>query len=170
VSPRRPLPTLPLHRTAAISCQLLAGLSDRGVTQVAVSVIGWFRGRRERADAEAAARLEWLRSMADPRLGVHVVHVRSVYQRARSGTKAVIVVEGFPGTRDAWFWHSRAIAVSQVLAVSLGIGYGPHTNREGVVYIGQRGTSTGVRAVLPGSVVAAASRHYERVQRSGQGF
>jgi hypothetical protein len=138
---------------------LLVGL----VVLMTVLVRGWSR-RRRRSDAQAAAQLASLRSVADPHSGVYVVHVRSVYQRGRGGAKAWIVFEGFSELRDSWFWHSPGIAAGQVLAVTPQIGYGPHTRREGVVFIGDKWQGTGIRAALPAHVVKAADRHHERAR------
>ena len=79
--------------------------------------------------------------------GLLLVQVVSVYGYHRRGTKAII---SHPDgqTQDAWFWWVR-IAPGAVYVVRASTGYGPHTNRTGVLYIGEEFGQHGVMDTLP---------------------
>lgn len=90
----------------------------------------------------------------------YVVHVTSVYQRARRGTKAMVDVEGV-GSKDAWFWWSTVVP-GQVLLVSAGRNWGPHSHRRDVFYVGSESGATGVHRVLSARTARRAARHQRR--------
>lgn len=116
-----------------------------------------------RRDERAAAK--WAR-FADhaARNGLSIVTVGAVYQYARNGTKAVINIQGEPYDRDAWFWWTTVDSGS-ALAVSLSTGYGPHTHRDGVVYVGSQYGGTGVYDRLSAKTLVRANRHHRRQAR-----
>lgn len=85
-----------------------------------------------------------------------LVTVLTPTQFARRGSKAVISVDGGPPC-DAWFWWFR-VAPGQVVAVDqIGQGWGPHSQRHGVIYIGSE-AACGAHAWLPADVRARAQR------------
>ncbi len=113
-----------------------------------------------RRDARAAAR--WVRfaeHAADNRLTI--VHVIGVYQLAWNGTKAIIAVYGDPQARDAWFWWDT-VERGATLAVATSSGYGPHTQRDDVVFVGGQTAGSGVYDRLSSKVLARAQRHQIR--------
>lgn len=120
-----------------------------------VAVLG--RHRRDERAAEAWAR--FAAEAADR--GLSMITVVHVYQVAHRGTKAIIEICGEPGRRDAWLWWDRAAAGS-TLAVWFRSGYGPHTDRDGVVYIGTNDGRSGVCDRISAKTVAHARRHHRR--------
>lgn len=91
---------------------------------------------------------------ASDKRGLHLVRVLQVYQVARKGTKCVIE-HARGGTQDAWFWSFRPRRGS-VLIVRSSSGYGLHTNRAHVMYVGSRNTGHGVLECIPASAWRAA--------------
>lgn len=115
-------------------------------------------GRRD----ERAA-IEWARFVdhaAQERLTI--VTVRDVYQCAQHGTKAVITLYGEAQVHDAWFWWDRVTA-GATLAVAMSSGYGPHSHREGVIYIGSQTNGSGVYDALSAKTLRRAQRHHLRL-------
>ena len=85
-----------------------------------------------------------------------LVTVLTPTQFARRGSKAIISVDGGPPC-DAWFWWFR-VAPGQVVAVDhIGQGWGPHTHRHGVIYIGSA-AACGAHAWLSADVWARAQK------------
>lgn len=120
---------------------------------------GQMFGRR---DARAAAK--WVRFAEHAaHHGLTIVHIVDVYEVARNGTKAVITVYGSPRAHDAWFWWDN-VAVGTTLAVALSTGYGPHTHRDGVIFVGGQTTGSGVYDRLGPRVLARAQRHQIRFE------
>lgn len=114
-------------------------------------------GRREQL---AAA--EWQRFLmyaSDHWLSI--VTVIAVYQLAESGTKATISIAGEDSLSDAWFWWDR-VEPGSALAVALSTGYGTHTHRSGVVYVGSQEGGSGVYARLDAKTLARTRRHQLR--------
>ncbi|WP_406021827.1 hypothetical protein OH802_21345 [Nocardioides sp. NBC_00850] len=101
-----------------------------------------------RRNARAAAR--WMRfaerAASD---GLTIVRVLDVCQVARTGTKAVVTIYDDHRARDAWFWWDRVEAGS-TLAVVFSSGYGPHSLRDGVIFVGNQTTGSGVHDRLSG--------------------
>ena len=113
--------------------------------------------------------LSWrceMRARAAQTAGVEMIFVRQVYQYAQRGTKAVVAFDTTAEHRDAWFWWSR-VNPGQMAAVRISTGWGPHTQRDGVVYVGSELTGSGICEVLSARDVTRARRHYERSIRNG---
>lgn len=121
-------------------------------------MLGWTRGR----DRRAAQRWEEFCAAA-ARQNLHLLQVLRVYQVARRGTKAVVQPYGRVERRDAWFWWAR-VSPGSVVAVRESVGYGPHTNRDGVVYIGSKDGGGGVHATVDARTVKRAGRHWRRTR------
>lgn len=96
--------------------------------------------------------------------GMSIVTVGAVYQYARNGTKAVITIQGETYDRDAWFWWT-SVEPGTALAVSLSTGYGPHTHRDGVVFVGSQYGGAGVYDWLSAKTLTRAARHHRRMAR-----
>lgn len=113
-----------------------------------------------RPNARAAA--QWVRfAKRAAHEGLTIVHVVDVYQLARNGTKAVITIYGDHQARDAWFWWDR-VETGATLAVAFSAGYGPHSDRDGVVFVGGEATGSGVHDRLSSKTLARAQRHQIR--------
>jgi hypothetical protein len=97
-----------------------------------------------------------------------LVHVQQVYQYAQRGTKAIVRDDASGYVSDAWFWWER-VAPGQAVAVHASRGWGPHTGRNNVLYVGQEGNRiSGVLEILSSGTVARAGRH-EALQRALRG-
>lgn len=99
----------------------------------------------ERRNARAAAKRVRPAEHA-AHAGLTIVHIVDVYQRARTGTKAAITICGDPQPRDAWFWWDRA-KTGTTVAVAFSSGNGPHTRRDGVIFVGDQTTGSGCTTV-----------------------
>ena len=121
-----------------------------------MGLFGWSRRR----DARASAEWDQFVASAD-RQGWQLLEVLHVYQVARRGTKAVVQPYRGSWQRDAWFWWAR-VAPGSVVAVASSIGYGPHTHRDNVIYVGTREGGSGIRAALAGKTLKYAKRHRKR--------
>lgn len=119
----------------------------------------------ERRDRRAAA--EWSRFASHAaHYDLAIVTVVEVYQLAHHGTKALVILHGEPLFRDAWFWWDRVRAGTTV-AVALSSGYGPHTHRDGVIYIGGQESGSGVYDSVSARTLRHAQRHHRRAASSG---
>ena len=125
--------------------------------------IGWWRRRQAKRDAQAALQLKELRAWADATPNALLLRVRSVYQHARRGTKAFVKQDHTGQERDAWFWSAR-VHPGEVVAVKASSGWGPHSNRKDVLYVGGEHAGSGVHTVLPAKTVKAALRHFRQAR------
>lgn len=97
--------------------------------------------------------------------GLTIATVQDVYQSAQHGSKAVITLYGDTQFRDAWFWWDH-VTTGETLAVAMSSGYGQHTHRECVIYIGSQADGSGVYDVLSAKTLRRAKRHH--FQRAAQ--
>lgn len=115
-----------------------------------------------RRDARAAA--TWVRFAEHAAHdGLTIVHVVDVYWLARNGTKAVITIYGDHQAFDAWFWWDR-VETGTTLTIALSSGYGPHSHRDGVIFVGDQTTGSGVHDRLSSKILARAQRHQARFE------
>lgn len=124
-------------------------------------VFRWVWEWRRRRDARAHAILSGMRDYAADLPGCEVVFVGSVYQNARRGTKAVVYLERTGEGRDAWFWWAR-VRAGQMAVVKASTGYGPHTPRDDVLYVGGERTGSGIHWIMSARNVKRARRHDKR--------
>lgn len=89
----------------------------------------------------------------------HLAQIERVYQRARRGSKAIIV---WPGGRrqDTWFWRWHAIPGYYVLLQGT-TRYGPHNSDPQVFYV----EVPERLAVLPPEAPYAWERHQHRLAK-----
>jgi hypothetical protein len=132
---------------------------------VVMGFVVWliFRPQPER-DAAAAQSWAAFHQYTSGR-GWTLLYVQNVYQRAQRGSKAMVSIYGDSTgmSRDAWFWWEQ-VHRGSVVAVSHSQGWGPHTNRDGVLYIGTQAPEqqSGVYATFNAKELARAQRHYHR--------
>ncbi|MDI5971912.1 hypothetical protein POF50_021680 [Streptomyces sp. SL13] len=66
--------------------------------------------------------------------GAHLLQVVQVYQKARTGSKAIITWCDSGQQQDAWF-ANQYVADGQFLLVRAASGYGPHTGNPNVLFV-----------------------------------
>ena len=89
--------------------------------------------------------------------GIELVRVVRVTHKARLGTKA-IVRHRDGGTQDAWVWGLPHVRRGGALLVRARTGYGPHTYRDHVLYIGTRNAGGGIIGSIPPAAWRAGQR------------
>lgn len=94
--------------------------------------------------------------------GLRLLYVQRVYKRQPNGCKAQMSIYGDSGStlRDAWFWRTQ-VAPGSVVAVNVSEGWGPHTRRDDVLFIGSQ-DRPGVHATLDAATVRRAQRQHHR--------
>ncbi|MDP7703701.1 MULTISPECIES: hypothetical protein [unclassified Mycobacterium] len=108
-------------------------------------MFGWLT--QNQRDAAAAQTWAGFYSYATAN-GLHMLCIEKVYQHAHRGSKAIVFIygENAGARRDAWFWWTQ-VQQGSVVAAYLSEGWGPHTNRDHVLYIGdEHNETTGVYA------------------------
>ncbi|WP_067804959.1 hypothetical protein [Actinomadura formosensis] len=65
----------------------------------------------------------------------HLAYVERVYQRARTGAKAIIVWDATGTRQDAWFHDWPGISAGTYLLLVGTTGYGPHNHNPQVYYV-----------------------------------
>lgn len=142
--------------TAGTYCCILVCLLVAGAAVVEILFLGPSRRRAREAKAAAAWQALMVAVQAWP--GAHMCHVLSVYQRAGSGAKAVIVWAETGRRQDAWFWRFWP-APGSTLLVYGAAGFGPHNQNPDVWYV----ADGGVLASAPPGAQAA----WHRLRRAG---
>lgn len=100
--------------------------------------------------------------------GVIGVKVRRVYQRARRGSKAIIVLPDGDKV-DAWFWWYTPQAGS-VVYVKPSVGYGEHEGLDNVHYVGTPYRHGVIGTLRAGDARFHASYAKARARTSGVRF
>lgn len=94
---------------------------------------------------------------------LRLLYVQKVYERhPKKGCKARVSIYGEPGStwRDAWFWHHQ-VQPGSVVAVAASQGWGSHSRRDDVLFIGSQDRA-GVHATLDAATVRRAQRQHRR--------
>ena len=120
----------------------------------------WSKLTGKKRDAEAAQRWEAFASWAAEN-GLTLLQIERVYQTARRGTKAHVYKFGTTWRRDGWFWWTRVIPGS-VVAVVVSQGWGPHTNKSDVLFVGGEHSGHGIEGTFDRKSLARARRHWRR--------
>jgi len=122
------------------------------LTIASAIAIAWIaiRSQRQHREAQAAAAWQGLQAAAQAAPEAHLCHVEQVYQRARRGSKAVIIWHATGQRQDTWFWYFLAEPGSTLL-VSGATAYGPHNHNPYVLYV----ENGGVLASAPPGAEAA---------------
>jgi hypothetical protein len=87
---------------------------------------------------------------------------------AAQRNQAFIELDRVPGwTRDAFFWWMHSIHPGQMLSVHMSQGWGPHTQRSDVLWIGSEHdlAGTGIGGAVPAADVRRWARHHARASR-----
>jgi hypothetical protein len=130
-----------------------------------VAAVLWL-ALRPHPERDAAAALSWAAFHQHATTnGWLLLYVQTVYQHAHRGSKALVSIYRDPtsASRDAWFWWHQ-VQPGSVVAVHLNQGWGPHTCRDDVLYIG-RNTPTphsGIYATFSTQELTRAQRHFRR--------
>lgn len=97
--------------------------------------------------------------------GWSLLYIQNVYQHAHRGSKALVSIYGDPtsASRDTWFWWHQ-VQPGSVVAVHLNQGWGPHTCRDDVLYIGNNAPTpqSGIYATFSTQELTRAQRHFRR--------
>ena len=124
---------------------------------------------RPRPELDAAAAQAWASFHGHATTnGLQMLYVEDVYQRAARGSKAYVSIHGDPSgnKRDAWFWWEQ-VRKGSVVAVRPTVGWGPHSGRENVLYVGTEASrQSGVYGVVDAKTLTRARRHLNRQQAS----
>lgn len=124
---------------------------------------------RPRPELDAAAAQSWasFHGYATAN-GLQMLYIEDVYQHAERGSKAFVSIYGDPSgiKRDAWFWWTQ-VQKGSVVAVRPTVGWGPHSGREHVLYIGtEANRQSGVYGAVDARTLTRARRHGYRQQAS----
>lgn len=101
--------------------------------------------------------------------GWPLLEIHSRYEDWSQGSKAYVSIYGAPTgiVRDAWFWWHHVQPGSVVAVHGFGEGWGPHTGKDGVLYIGDRDLrQSGVTATFNAKELTKARRHWNRQQQT----
>ena len=131
----------------------------------AAGVVAWLICRPQpQRDAAAAAAWSQFHRYATAN-GWSMLYIQNVYQHAHRGSKAMVSIYGdaVGASRDAWFWWEN-VQRGSVVAVGLSEGWGPHTRRDDVLYIGNGDPApqSGVHATFGARELVRAQRHFRR--------
>jgi hypothetical protein len=128
-----------------------------------LAAIWWYSSKHQPQRDAAAARVweEFHRYATAQHLDVLFIH--DVYRRAQTGSKAHVSIynDHSGATRDAWFWRTQ-VRKGSVVAVRLDEGWGPHTQRDDVLFIGNSPHQPAVCAAIGRSTLRRA-RNYSPV-------
>ncbi|WP_229481855.1 hypothetical protein [Mycolicibacterium mageritense] len=127
---------------------------------------------RPRPELDTAAAESWasFHSYAAAE-GLQMLYIEDVYQHASRGSKAYVSIYGDTSgiKRDAWFWWTQ-VHKGSVVAVRPTIGWGPHSGREDVLYIGTGAKrQSGVYGLVDAKTLTRACRCLSR-QQADQSF
>ncbi|MBV0917947.1 hypothetical protein [Mycobacteroides chelonae] len=128
---------------------------------IAVACMVIWATRREQPQRDAAAAQQWAQFYHHATsCQMQLLCIDNDYQHARQGSKALVYIYGAPAfKRDAWFWWEQ-VTKGSIVAVQAAQGWGPHTRRDNVLYIGGGPSHrSGVHAAIDAKTLARARRH-----------
>lgn len=133
---------------------------------VAIGVVIWLVVRptpqRDAAAAHSWANFHHYAVLVN---GWQLLYVHTRYEEWGRGSKAHVSLYGDPASavRDSWFWWHRVQPGSVVAVQGFGQGWGSHTGKDGVLYIGNEHThQSGVHATFSAQELNRARRHWNR--------
>lgn len=122
---------------------------------------------RPRPELDAAAAQSWALFHGHATANaLQMLYIEDVYQHAARGSKAYVSIYGDSSgiRRDAWFWWAQ-VHKGSVVAVQPTVGWGPHSGRENVLYIGTEAShQSGVYGAVDARTLTRAHRHLNRQQ------
>jgi len=123
--------------------------------------------KRARRDADTAGWVDSQRASTYAAGGQSLL-ILQVYQRVKRGAKAYVYLDDQPWKRDAFFWDTSVTAGTMVL-VRTATGWGPHTNRNDVLWIGSKHQPAAdeILAVISAGDLKRWQRHNRRTARNG---
>lgn len=134
---------------------------------IAVCVVIWLVVRPTPA-RDAAAAQSWANfhhySVTN---GWQLLYIHTLEEDWGRGSKAHVSIYSDATTvvRDSWFWWHHVQPGSVVAVGGLSQGWGSHTCKEDVLYIGNEHThQTGVQATFEAKELTRAQRHWSRQQ------
>ena len=123
---------------------------------------------RPTGERDAAAAHAWANFHASSTTNRwQLLYIHDVYEDWDRGSKAHVSIYGDPssGIRDSWFWWHHVQPKSVVAVNRIGEGWGAHTGKDGVLYIGdEHAHRSGVQATFAAAELARARRHWSRQQ------
>lgn len=121
-------------------------------------MLDWLTSTQRQGDIAAAAAWRRFRDYAAANR-LDMLGIDSVYLSGRTGSKAIVYLFGQPGYRqDAWFWHAH-VQQGSVVAVHSSQGWGPHTRRDDVLFVGSEHRGSGIYAVVDAEAMKRVLRH-----------
>jgi len=101
---------------------------------------------------------------------LRLIQVRKVYQKATTGTKAIVVHRSKGATQDTWFdgpqqdawFYNQRVQRGSILLVRESSGWGPHNHDPNVLYVRLHD----VVDELPPVTESAVNRHRARTTRT----
>jgi hypothetical protein len=141
---------------------LLMSLAIVGIVALATIVLRRLKNRQVRQDALWFGYEQHMNELREASPEAEMARVAQVYQRAKSGTKAVIVWERTGVEQDSWFEGANP-SPGDLLLLRGSAGWGPDSASPNVFYVapGQVLSSMTVEAQ------AAAARHRHRLAATG---
>ncbi|MET8758263.1 hypothetical protein [Lentzea sp. NPDC004782] len=144
-----------------LSVVLLLGVAA-GFVFIAI-LLGRYQKRRQESRDELWFRhRQHMTALCASSPGAELASVVQVYQRARRGTKAVIVWQKTGVSQDSWF-QNMSPTPGDLLLLRGSSGWGPHNHNPNVFYVmpGQ------VLSAMSPSAQEAAARHWHRMTSTG---
>lgn len=130
------------------------------------SLLAWLL-LRPRPEQDAAAAQLWASFHSHATANaLQMLYIEDVYQHAARGSKAYVSIYGDSSgiRRDAWFWWAQ-VRKGSVVAVRPTVGWGPHSGRENVLFIGTESShQSGVYGAVDARTITRAHRHLNRQQ------
>lgn len=134
---------------------------------IALAGVGWLVDRQQQPQRDAAAAQDWLALRRDADAHhLTVLYIHDVYEHDRRGSKAYVSFyngDTMAERRDAWFWWPWVQNGSVVAVSIINEGWGPHSNRPDVLYIGDPHIGqTGIDARIDTRTFNRARRHLSK--------
>jgi len=102
--------------------------------------------------------------------GWQLLYVHTLDADWPRGSKAHVSIyaDSTSAVRDSWFWWHHVQPGSVVAVSGLGEGWGPHTRKDDVLFIGDEDAHlSGVRATFGAQELVRARRHWNQHPRLG---
>jgi hypothetical protein len=135
------------------------------ISLIALAGAIWWLVDRQRPQLDAAAAQRWEAFYGySTAHHLQMLYIQRVYQRAQTGSKAYVSVYNDPtsAVRDAWFWWTQ-VQQGSVVAVQPSEGWGPHTGRDDVLFVGaEQSRQPAIYAAVDAKTLRRARRHRQQ--------